>query len=130
MKFLLVLLLLIPSLSWGKINIEERDICSIDSNKSACELLIGKYLFGKNKIANFSFLKGTIVTLINVKKGENISLLADPDPSYVAPYNGIYFVYESEGEKFISTTLEKHPMELFICEASNETNCISTKDIQ
>ena len=130
MKTFLAILLLMPSLSWGKINISERDVCLNENNKSACDGLIGKYLFGKNKIANFSFLKGQIVALISVNKGENISLLSDPDPSYVAPYKGIYFVYESGGEKFISVSLEKDPMELFICDTSSEKNCVSTKDIQ
>ena len=130
MKLLLIIFFLFPSLSWSKINISERDLCLNENNKSTCEALTGKYLFGFNKLANFSFLKGQIITLISVNKAENISLLADPDPSYVAPYKGIYFVYESGGEKFISVTLEKDPMELFICDTSNENNCISTKDIQ
>ena len=130
MKKFLILLLLVPSLSWGKIDISERDLCLNENNKPTCDLLVGKYLFGKNKIANFSFLKGQIVSLISVNKGESISLLADPDPSYVAPYKGIYFVYESGGEKFISVILEKDPMELFICDTTNENNCVSTKDIQ
>ena len=130
MKTFYALLLLIPSLSWGKINISERDVCSNENYKPACDVLIGKYLFGKNKNVNFSFLKGQIVTLISVNKGENISLLSDPDPSYVAPYEGIYFVYESGGEKFISVSLEKDPMELYICDTSSEKNCVSIKDIQ
>ena len=118
MKIFLMLFLLIPSLSWGKINISERDLCLDKNNKSTCDALVGKYLFGYNKIVNFSFLKGQIVTLISVNKGENISLLEDPDPSFVASHGGIYFVIESYGEKFISTTLEKDPFDLFNCNKS------------
>jgi hypothetical protein len=130
MKILISLLLLIPSLSWSKINISERDLCLDKNNKSTCDALVGKFLFGFNKIVNFSFLKGQIVTLISVNKGENISLLEEPDPSFVASYEGIYFVIESNGEKFISKSLEKDPFELFICDTSSEKNCISTIDIQ
>ena len=52
-------------------------------------------IVGLIKVVNAKFNKGKIIALINLKKGENMSLLADPDPSYVAKYAGEALVYKN-----------------------------------
>ena len=82
---------------------------------------------GLNTIANFKYDKGKIIALIKVKRGENISLLADQDPSYVAKYNGEYLVTKNAYDFFI-TQFVHSSMKHFICDSSN--NCIDVISLQ
>jgi len=52
------------------------------------------------------------------KKGENMSLLADPDPSYVAKYTGEYLVYKNADGIFIT----EFAPSLDVCTCSSTVN--------
>ena len=97
-------------------------MCKNSEYIKLCSKILGKKLFGLNTIANFRFIKGNITALIKVKRGENISLLANPDPSYVAKYSGEHLVYENADGVFITEFAPSSPMKHFICDSSN--NCI------
>ena len=73
--------------------------------------------------------KGKIVALINLTKGESLSLLTDPDPSYVATYTGKHLVYEDAGgvHKTAFAYTDGY-MTHFICDKSNK--CTDTKTLK
>ena len=56
-----------------------------------------------------------------------MSLLQDPDPSYVAKYSGEYLVYKNADGVFITEFAPASPMEHFICDSSN--NCIDASSL-
>tara|TARA_B100001093_G_C26709266_1_gene962677 strand:+ start:793 stop:1197 length:405 start_codon:yes stop_codon:yes gene_type:complete len=117
MKHILAILILLGfmSVASAEVDINANNLCENEEYIELCESIVGKKLKGKNTIIDFMFHKGTIVSIITVKKGENISLLADPDPSYVAKYTGEYIVYESAGEKFITEIKPSRPIVHYIC---------------
>ena len=125
--------IVVLSLFWGgpayaKIDWQKRNLCEDTKYKSLCSKIINKKLFGLNTIANFKFEKGIIISLIKVKKGENISLLNNPDPSYVAKYTGEYIVYKNVEGEFITEFKPSKPMEHLICDKSD--NCLNAKTIK
>ena len=127
------ILILLVGLFWcnvgyAKINWQKRNLCEKSEYKDLCSIILNKKLVGINTIANFQFDKGKIIALIIVKKGENMSLLQDPDPSYVAKYTGEYLVYENADGIFIAEFAPSSPMEHFICDNSN--NCINANSIR
>ena len=132
MKKLLLTILVICSLlggnAYAEINWQKRNLCEKSEYKDLCSIILNKKLVGINTIANFKFEKGKIIALIIVKKGENMSLLQDPDPSYVAKYTGEYLVYENADGIFIAEFAPSSPMEHFICDNSN--NCINANSIR
>jgi len=113
---------------YAKIDWQKRNLCEDAKYKSLCSKIVNKKLFGLNTIANFKFEKGIVISLIKVKKGENISLLNNPDPSYVAKYTGDYIVYKNVEGEFITEFRPSKPMEHLICDKSN--NCLNTKKIK
>ena len=128
-----ILAILIVGLIWGanahaKIDWQSRNLCENSKNKKICSLIINKKLVGINTIANFKFDKGKIIALIIVSQGENISLLPDPDPSYIAKYTGEYLVYSNAGGVSITEFLPTYPMEHLICNNANE--CTNSKRIK
>jgi hypothetical protein len=132
MKKLLLTILVICSLlggnAYAEINWQKRNLCEKSEYKDLCSIILNKKLVGINTIANFKFEKGKIIALIIVKKGENMSLLQDPDPSYVAKYTGEYLVYKNADGIFITEFAPSYPMEHFICDNSN--NCINANSIR
>ena len=124
----MVLGLLLSGSAYAKIDWKKRDLCESSKYKKLCLTILNKKLVGLNTIANFKFDKGKIIALVNLKKGENMSLLADPDPSYVAKYTGEYLVYENADGIFIAEFAPSSPMEHFICDNSN--NCINANSIR
>ena len=125
--------IVVLSLFWGgpayaKIDWQKRNLCEDTKYKSLCSKIVNKKLFGLNTIANFKFEKGIIISLIKVKKGENISLLNNPDPSYVAKYTGEYIVYKNVEGEFITEFKPSKPMEHLICDKSD--NCLNAKTIK
>ena len=125
---IIVLGLLLGSNAYAKINWQKRNLCEKSEYKDLCSIILNKKLVGINTIANFQFDKGKIIALIIVKKGENMSLLQDPDPSYVAKYTGEYLVYKNADGIFITEFAPSYPMEHFICDNSN--NCINANSIR
>lgn len=105
-----------------RINWKKRDLCKNSEYKKLCSKILNKKLFGLNTVVNFRFIKGDIIALINVKRGENISLLENPDLSYVAKYSGEHLVYENADGVFITEFSPSSSMKHFICDNSN--NCI------
>ena len=125
---IMVLGLLFSGNAYAKIDWEKRNLCEVSKYKSLCAEILDKKLFGLNTIANFKFEKGKIIALINLKKGENMSLLSDPDPSYVAKYTGEYLVYKNADGIFITEFVPSSPMEHLICDNSNK--CINANSIR
>ena len=125
---IVVLGLLLSSNAYAKINWQKRNLCAKSEYKDLCSIILNKKLVGINTIANFKFDKGKIIALIIVKKGENMSLLQDPDPSYVAKYTGEYLVYENADGIFITEFAPSSPMEHLICDNSNK--CINANSIR
>ena len=125
---ILVLGLLLSGNAIAKIDWEKRNLCGDSKYKSLCAEILDKKLFGLNTIANFKFEKGKIIALINLKKGENMSLLQDPDPSYVAKYTGEYLVYKNADGIFITEFVTSSPMKHLICDNSNK--CVDSKKIK
>ena len=111
----------------SRIDWEKRNLCKNSEYKELCSKILNKKLMGLNTIANFKYDKGKIIALIKVKRGENISLLADQDPSYVAKYNGEYLVTKNAYDFFI-TQFVHSSMKHFICDSSN--NCIDVISLQ
>ena len=111
----------------SRIDWEKRNLCKNSEYKELCSKILNKKLMGLNTIANFKYDKGKIVALIKVKRGENISLLADQDPSYVAKYNGEYLVTKNAYDFFI-TQFVHSSIKHFICDSSN--NCIDVISLQ
>ena len=106
----------------------KKEICVKSKYKKLCSKILDKKLVGLNTIANFKFDKGKIIALVNLKKGENMSLLPDPDPSYVAKYTGEYLVYESADGVSITEFAPASPMKHLICDNSNK--CIDANSIK
>ena len=131
MKKLLAIIflgLLFSGSAYAKIDWKKRNLCENSKYKKLCSTILNKKLVGLNTIVNFKFNKGKIIALINLKKGENMSLLTDPDPSYVAKYSGEYLVYKNADGVFITEFAPASPMEHFICDSSN--NCIDVISLQ
>ena len=124
---ILVLGLLLSGNAYAEINWQKRNLCEKSEYKDLCSIILDKKLVGINTIANFKFEKGKIIALIIVKKGENMSLLQDPDPSYVAKYTGEYLVYKNADGIFITEFASSYPMEHLICDNSNK--CVNTNSI-
>ena len=112
----------------AKIDWEKRDLCKNSEYKELCSRILDRKLVGVNTIVNFKFDKGKIIALVNLKKGENMSLLADPDPSYVAKYTGEHLVYKSADGVSITEFEASTPMKHLICDNSNK--CIDAKEIR
>ena len=125
---IIVLGLLLSSNAYAEINWQKRNLCEKSEYKDLCYIILNKKLVGINTIVNFKFDKGKIIALIIVKKGENMSLLQDPDPSYVAKYTGEYLVYENADGIFIAEFAPSSPMEHLICDTSNK--CINANSIR
>ena len=123
-----VLGLLLSGNVFAKIDWKKRDLCENSKYKKLCSKILDKKLVGLNTIANFKFDKGKIIALVNLKKGENMSLLADPDPSYVAKYTGEYLVYESADGVSITEFAPASPMKHLICDNSNK--CVDANSIK
>ena len=104
------LVLMFCNIAEAKINWQKRNLCEKSKYKDLCSKILNKKLVGINTIANFKFDKGKIIALIIVKKGENMSLLQDPDPSYVAKYKGEYLVYENLDGIFVTEFAPSAPM--------------------
>ena len=127
-SLIMVLGLLLSGNAYAEINWQKRNLCEKSEYKDLCSIILDKKLVGVNTIANFKFEKGKIIALIIVKKGENMSLLQDPDPSYVAKYMGEYLVYENADGVFITEFAPSSPMEHLICDNSNK--CINANSIR
>ena len=125
---ILVLGLILVGNAYAKIDWKKRNLCENSKYKKLCFTILDKKLVGLNTIANFKFDKGKIIALINLKKGENMSLLADPDPSYVAKYTGEYLVYESADGVSITEFAPASPMKHLICDKSNK--CIDANSVK
>ena len=125
---IIVLGLLLSGNANAEINWQKRNLCEKSEYKDLCYIILNKKLVGLNTIVNFKFNKGKIIALINLKKGENMSLLADPDPSYVAKYTGEYLVYKNADGVFITEFVTSSPMKHLICDNSNK--CINANSIR
>jgi hypothetical protein len=115
----LISFLLINDFAHSKINLEKRDLCKTQKYQSVCETIIGKTLRGHNTIANFYWDKGKIIGIVKVKKGENISLLKNPDESYNAKYSGAHLVYKDAGGTSITTFKGDRTLKHLICDESS-----------
>ena len=126
---IVVLGLLLSSNAHAKIDWKKRNLCEKSEYQKLCSTVLNKKLVGLNTIVNFKFDKGKIIALIIVKKGESMSLLPDPDLSYVAKYTGEYLVYENADGIFI-TEFEPSSSTLlhFMCDSSNE--CIDVNSVK
>tara|TARA_B100001250_G_C19194965_1_gene526869 strand:- start:102 stop:500 length:399 start_codon:yes stop_codon:yes gene_type:complete len=129
-KFLEIVILcfLLSGHAYAEIDWQKRNLCEKSEYKDLCSIILDKKLAGINTIANFKFEKGKIIAIIIVKKGENMSLLKDPDPSYVAKYTGEYLVYKNADGIFITEFAPSSPMEHIICDNSNK--CINANSIR
>ena len=112
-------LILIGS-AYSKVDWQKRNLCENSNYKKLCSKILNKNLVGLNTIINFEFPKGEIIALINLKKGENMSLLANPDPSYVAKFTGEYLVYKNLDGIFITEFKPSSPIKHLICDDSNK----------
>tara|TARA_A100001015_G_scaffold315831_1_gene428614 strand:- start:117 stop:515 length:399 start_codon:yes stop_codon:yes gene_type:complete len=121
MRFLIILLFFyfINSNVFAKIDIKKRDLCKTQKYQSVCESIIGKTLRGHNTIANFYWDKGKIIGIVKVKRGENISLLKNPDQSYNAKYSGAHLVYKDAGGTSITTFKGDRTLKHLICDESS-----------
>lgn len=116
----------IDSVAYSKIDIKKRDLCESQKYKTVCKIIIGKSLKGHNTIANFSWDKGKIVGVIEVKRGENISLLDKPDPNYKAKYSGAHLVYKDASGISITSFKGDASLKHLIC--SNSSSCKKSTD--
>jgi hypothetical protein len=125
----LTLFLMLGGVASAKINWEERNLCKKSDYKNLCSKIIDKKLVGLNTKVNFKFDKGKITALIPVQNNENISLLREPDSSYVATYTGKHLVYEDAGGVHITAfAYTDGYMTHFICDKSNK--CTDTKTLK
>ena len=123
----LIFFLILGGMADAKINWEERNLCKKSDYKNLCSKIIDKKLVGLNTKVNFKFDKGKIIALIPVQKGENISQLREPDPSYVAKYTGEYLVYINLGGISITEFTPSSGLEHLICDDKNQ--CINASKI-
>ena len=123
----IILGLLLSGNAHAKIDWKKRNLCENSKYNKLCSTILNKKLVGLNTIVNFKFNKGKIIALINLKKGENMSLLTDPDPSYVAKYSGEYLVYKNADGVFIAEFAPVSELKHFICDSSN--NCIDASSL-
>ncbi len=131
MKKLLAIIflsLLLSGNAYAKIDWEKRNLCENSKYKKLCSTILNKKLVGLNTMVNFKFDKGKIIALINLKKGENKSLLTDPDLSYVAQYSGEHLVYKNADGVFITEFVPISGLKHFICDSSN--NCIDANSLK
>ena len=112
----------------SRIDWEKRNLCKNSEFKELCSKILNKKLVGLNTMVDFKFDKGKIIALINLKKGENKSLLTDPDLSYVAQYSGQHLVYKNVEGIFITEFVPVSGLKHFICDGSN--NCIDVISLQ
>lgn len=117
---IIFLSLILTGSAYSKVDWQKRNLCENSNYKKLCSKILNKNLVGLNTIANFEFPKGEIIALINLKKGENMSLLANPDPSYVAKFTGEYLVYKNLDGIFITEFKPSSPMKHLICDNSNK----------
>ena len=117
---IIFLSLILTGSAYSKVDWQKRNLCENSNYKKLCSKILNKNLVGLNTIANFEFPKGEIIALINLKKGENMSLLANPDPSYVAKFTGEYLVYKNLDGIFITEFKPSLPMKHLICDNSNK----------
>ena len=127
---ILVLGLLLGGNAYGKIDWKKRNLCENSKYKKLCARILNKRLVGlNNSTVKYRWDKGIIIALINITKGENMSLLADPDKSYVATYTGKHLVYKDAGGTHITALAYTDGyMTHFICDKSNK--CIDTKNLK
>ena len=80
--------------------------------ENMCKKYIGKTLFGFNKILSQKWEKGKVIGLTYKKAGQSLSLLKNPDPSYVAKRDGLYIIYLETGsnEKRLTWLNEDGPI--------------------
>tara|TARA_B100000963_G_scaffold338373_1_gene335186 strand:+ start:138 stop:890 length:753 start_codon:yes stop_codon:yes gene_type:complete len=69
-----------------------------------CESYNGKSLYGYNSVIKNQWKKGEVIGLTYKEKGQSISLLKDPDPSYVARESGYYIIYKEDGSNELRLT--------------------------
>lgn len=117
---IIFLSLILTGSAYSKVDWQKRNLCENSNYKKLCSKILNKNLVGLNTIANFEFPKGEIIALISLKKGENMSLLANPDPSYVAKFTGEYLVYKNLDGIFITEFKPSSPMKHLICDNSNK----------
>jgi bifunctional ADP-heptose synthase (sugar kinase/adenylyltransferase) len=117
---IIFLSLILTGSAYSKVDWQKRNLCENSNYKKLCSKILNKNLVGLNTIINFEFPKGEIIALINLKKGENMSLLANPDPSYVAKFTGEYLVYKNLDGIFITEFKPSSPLKHLICDDSNE----------
>lgn len=117
---IIFLSLILTESAYSKVDWQKRNLCENSNYKKLCSKILNKNLVGLNTIANFEFPKGEIIALISLKKGENMSLLANPDPSYVAKFTGEYLVYKNLDGIFITEFKPSSPMKHLICDNSNK----------
>jgi len=117
---IIFLSLILTGSAYSKVDWQKRNLCENSNYKKLCSKILNKNLVGLNTIANFEFPKGEIIALINLKKGENMSLLANPDPSYVAKFTGEYLVYKNLDGIFITEFKPSSPIKHLICDDSNK----------
>ena len=132
MKKLLVVLilgLLLSGNAYAEINWQKRNLCEKSEYKDLCSIILDKRLVGYNSTLKFRWDKGTIIALIHITKGENMSLLADPDKSYVATYTGKHLVYkDAGGVRITAFAYTDRYMTHFICDNSNK--CTDTRTLK
>jgi hypothetical protein len=116
-----------PKIDWKK-----RNLCENSKYKKLCSRILNKRLVGLNNnpvMNKYRWDKGKIIALINVTKGENMSLLADPDKSYVATYTGKHLVYkDAGGVRITAFAYTDRYMTHFICDNSNK--CTDTRTLK
>jgi len=117
---IIFLSLILTGSAYSKVDWQKRNLCENSNYKKLCSKILNKNLVGLNTIINFKFPKGEIIALINLKKGENMSLLANPDPSYVAKFTGEYLVYKNLDGIFITEFKPSSPIKHLICDDSNK----------
>tara|TARA_B110000503_G_scaffold124995_1_gene192118 strand:- start:101 stop:502 length:402 start_codon:yes stop_codon:yes gene_type:complete len=127
--------ILVMGLMWGgnayaEIDWKKRNLCENSKYKKLCAGILNKRLVGlNNSTVKYRWDKGKIIGLISVTKGESLSLLTNPDKSYVATYTGKHLVYKDAGGIHITAfAYTDGYMTHFICDNSNK--CADTKTLK